>query len=219
MDKKQAEKIAGTLSSPSKMPCHGYSIPATRCITGAKLHEIEGSTCAGCYALKGNYRFSNVKSALEKRFRSLKNPKWVDALTTLILATNNPFFRWHDSGDIQSIEHLKRIVEVCKRTPQVKHWLPTREYKLVMDYLKSGETIPANLTIRFSAHMVDRAAPTGYGLPTSTVHTSDPSNPLQVLNSIPTKTHYCPAPKQSNTCGQCRACWDSTVSNVSYHIH
>lgn len=218
MDKKQAEKIAGTLSQPSKMPCFGYSIPATRCITGAKLHTIEGSTCHGCYAMRGNYRFSNVKNALELRYRSLSHPQWVDALTTLILATKNSFFRWHDAGDLQSVEHLKRIVEVCKRTPQVKHWLPTREYKIVMDYLKSGETIPVNLTIRLSAHMVDKAAPP-YGLPTSTVHTSQPDNSLQVFNSIPTKTHYCPAPKQENQCKDCRACWDSNVQNVSYHVH
>lgn len=218
MDKKQAEKIAGTLSSPSKMPCHGYSIPATRCITGAKLHEIEGSTCHGCYALKGNYRFSNVKNALEKRFRSLKNPKWVEAMVCLISSTNNPWFRWHDSGDLQSVEHLKRIADVARKTPNVKHWLPTREYRIVTEYLKT-ETIPTNLVIRLSAHMVN-AAPTVYAnLPTSTVHSSEPSNPLQVFNSIPNTTHYCPAPKQENQCKDCRACWDSNVANVSYHIH
>ena len=37
------------------------------------------------------------------------------------------YFRWHDSGDVQDLDHLRRIYEVCKLTPDVQHWMPTRE--------------------------------------------------------------------------------------------
>jgi hypothetical protein len=224
MDKKQAKSIAVGLSAPSKMPCHGYSIPAARCVTGAKLAKVGNSVCHGCYALKGNYRFGNVQRALEKRFEALQHPQWVAAMVCLILDTKNPFFRWHDSGDIQSVEHLAKIVEVCERTPSVRHWLPTREYKIVQDYLKSGAVIPANLTIRLSAHMRDTAPPSGYGLPTSTVHShgnapNGSANPLKIFQPIPASSRVCPAPTQGNQCRDCRTCWDSNVANVSYTAH
>lgn len=125
MNEQLATTIVGGLSLPSKMPCRGYSISALRCITGAKLRKVENSVCAKCYALRGNYRFSNVQDALERRYASLSNPQWVEAMTWLITNIEaSGYFRWHDSGDIQSIEHLEKIVAVCKATPAVKHWLP-----------------------------------------------------------------------------------------------
>ncbi len=62
------------------------------------------------------------------------------------------FHRWHDSGDLQSVEHLEKIIEVCRRTPQIQHWLPTRELAILR---ACRERIPANLTIRVSATMID----------------------------------------------------------------
>jgi len=29
----------------------------------------------------------------------------------------------------------------------------------------------------------------------------------------------CPAPKQDNACGDCRACWDPLVKNIAYGEH
>jgi hypothetical protein len=36
-------------------------------------------------------------------------------------------FRWHDSGDVQDLKHLAKIFKVARLTPNIKHWLPTRE--------------------------------------------------------------------------------------------
>ena len=59
---KEAKEITGGLSKPSKMPGPAYNLPASQCITGAKLVNVKGSTCSGCYALKGNYiRFPAVQ--------------------------------------------------------------------------------------------------------------------------------------------------------------
>ena len=62
MLKKEAKEITGGLSAPSKMPGPSFNLPAVACITGAKLVDVLGSTCSGCYALKGRYRFPNVRS-------------------------------------------------------------------------------------------------------------------------------------------------------------
>jgi len=71
MNKKEAIKITGGLSKPSKMPGPAFNLPAQACITGSKLVKIPGSVCSGCYALKGRYRFPNVKEALTRRLEGL----------------------------------------------------------------------------------------------------------------------------------------------------
>ena len=198
MLKKEARKITGGLSKPSKMPGPAYNLPAWHCQTGAKLRKIEGTPCFGCYAMKGRYRFSNVRAALERRLDSLDHPQWVTAMVALI--KGQPWFRWHDSGDIQSAQHLINIFEVCKLTPETRHWLPTRE-AWTSKYLSAK---PANLNLRFSMPMVDQA-PAGVWANTSTVV------------SGPGRT--CPAPDQDNECKDCRACWDLSVKNVAYGKH
>ena len=198
MLKKEAKEITGGLSKPSKMPGPAYNLPAWACITGRKLAQIPGTVCHGCYALKGRYRFSNVKSALARRLEALGHPSWVKAMTVLI--KGEKFFRWHDSGDLQGVAHLKAIFEVCNNTPETRHWLPTREAR----YLPlNHDSIPKNLTIRFSSHKIDQP-PVKYWPWTSTVSTRDSS---------------CPAQLQNNNCKDCRACWDRKISNVTYPKH
>jgi len=119
LSKKQAKEITGGLSVPSRMPGKAYSIPAKRCITGAKMRDIPGSICSGCYALKGRYGFQNVQDAQERRFQSLNDPRWIDAM--VVLVRGESWFRWHDSGDLQSVAHFGRIIEVCKRTPTLNN--------------------------------------------------------------------------------------------------
>ena len=198
MLKKEARKITGGLSLPSKMPGPAYNLPAQACITGAKLVQIPGSVCAGCYALKGRYNFSNVRLALARRLESLKHPQWVLAMTVLI--KGEAHFRWHDSGDLQSSWHLKRIFEVCEATPETSHWLPTREAKFLP---LNTDSIPKNLIIRMSSHRIDQK-PVKFWPWTSTVSTG---------------SFTCPASKQGNQCKSCRNCWDRKVDNVSYPKH
>ena len=198
MNLKEAKQITGGLSSPSKMPGYAYNLPATACITGAKLVKIPGSVCAGCYALKGRYRFPNVKEALSRRLASLTHPQWIPAMVVLI--DNTPWFRWHDSGDLQSVQHLINIFEVCKLTPETMHWLPTREAKFLP---LSTDSIPKNLIIRLSGHKIDRPA-AGFWPWTSTVVTEMKS---------------CPAKEQGNQCLDCRACWTRDVPNIAYGLH
>jgi len=197
---KEAKEITGGLTYTSKMPGPSYNTPASRCITGAKLRNVKNSVCSSCYALKGNYkRFPKVEEALEKRFKSLKRQAWVPAMAALI--KKHKYFRWHDAGDIQSMAHLENIFEVCRLTPDTRHWMPTREAKFLN--LMDPDIVPSNLIIRMSSHMIDQP-PVKFWPWTSTVTTADAS---------------CPAPKQGNKCGDCRACWDRSVSTVSYGKH
>jgi hypothetical protein len=210
---KQAEGIAHTLSKTSKMPCLSWSIPASRCNVGSKLAQVEGSTCSNCYACKGSYAWSTTQEALEKRYHAIFNPQWVEAMAKLISARSRDYFRWFDSGDIQGLVHLEKIVAVCNLTPETRHWLPTREFGVVREYLKKYGEFPDNLTVRLSAHFVDKPIPsmgeTLDTLPKSTVSTSEP----------PKGAVRCPSGSQGNKCLDCRHCWDKTVNCVDYKAH
>ena len=200
MKTKEALQITGSLSRPSKMPGFAYGIPAKECKTGSILRKVKGSTCEKCYALKGCYVFPQTQDAQYKRLNSIKHPAWVKAMTALINSKKSKFFRWHDSGDIQDLKHLAKIFEVARRSPDVAHWMPTRE-AWVKPYL---DRAPGNLVIRFSMPMVDQEAASSWP------HTS---------TVVSGAGRTCPAPDQDNACGACRACWDPSVRNVAYGKH
>jgi len=197
----------GGLSKPSKMPGWAYGIPAAECKTGKKLQNVEGSTCYGCYALKGCYVFKVVQEAQYRRLGSIKHPYWVQAMVHLLQSKKSKYFRWHDSGDVQDLKHLAKIFEVARRTPDVQHWMPTRE-AWVKPYLKYA---PSNLVVRFSMPMVNQK-PSKSWKHVSTVSTGD--HPWFGATS-----KMCPAPKQNNECKDCRSCWDPKVWNVTYAKH
>jgi hypothetical protein len=201
MLKKEAKEITGGLSAPGKMPEGSYNLPATACQTGQILAKVKDTPCSGCYALKGRYRFPNVKAALERRLKSLTHPRWVEAMAVLI--KGKKFFRWHDSGDLQSVQHLINIFEVCKLTPGTMHWLPTQERKFLP---LNTDSIPKNLLIRLSNAKNDTKPGNAWS------HWS-------TVVSAPSGGHLCPAPEQGNNCGSCRACWSRDVHEVQYKIH
>lgn len=208
---KEAKEITGGLSEPSKMPGRAYNLPAQSCRVGSILRRRSGSTCSRCYAYKGRYVFGTVQQALGRRLKALSHPRWVEAMSLLInhYGQKEPYFRWHDSGDLQSLEHLERIIEVARRTPGVKHWLPTREFGILKRFLDSGGQIPRNMVVRVSGVMID-SLPPDLGLPGSCVTST---------GEVPQGVYLCPALEQGNSCGSCRACWDPHVKVVAYKLH
>ena len=199
MNTKEAWQLVGGLSKPSKMPGWSIGIPAKECNTGSKLVNVKGSVCEGCYALKGCYVFAVVQKAQYKRLEAIQHPDWVEAMATLINSKKPDVFRWHDSGDVQDVDHLEKIFEVCRLTPSKRHWMPTRE-AWIKDHMHKA---PANLVVRFSSPMVDQG----------------PVKSWPNTSTVSTKSRSCPAPDNNNECGDCRACWDPLVKNIEYGKH
>ena len=204
--RKEALAIVVGLSKASKLPCPSYSLAASDCHTGSLLRkEVPTSICSKCYARRGNYMYPHMRAHFERRLQAIRHPDWVDAMVFLI--KDEPLFRWHDSGDLQDMAHLMNIVEVARRTPTTRHWLPTREYKLVTEFAEHNE-IPENLIIRLSAYNFEQRGPEAL------------AKKLGVLVSGVSKLDYnCPAPDQGNKCLDCRKCWDKRVFSVVYHRH
>jgi hypothetical protein len=230
----------GGFSSPSKMPCVSWSTDARDCRTGSKLAATEGTTCSGCYARKGMYVMPNTRAAMARRMATLREAlaspahaaQWVDtfadALNARLLATearlarglpvakDGRVFRWHDSGDLQGVAHLRLIVAVCEATPRVRHWLPTREAGYVRQFLADGGELPPNLNVRLSVPRID-AAPA----PVFRKLAEHPQVSLSGVhsNGAPAEGFTsCIAYAQGGECRDCRACWDTTT-DVSYPLH
>lgn len=215
------------LGEPGKIPGFSWGIPAFRCIRGAWLAEQPGIVCESCYARRGWYMARNVAKTQYARLEGLEHPLWAEAMTYLIGHCVSEHFRWFDSGDLQSTQHLAQIVEICRATPHVKHWLPTHEPCMVGLYLKSGGQIPDNLCIRISADYIESAPTTRtFGLPTSTVHRFK-GEPVPIPGAPRKASIECSAYRRTagygrritTSCGKCRACWDTRVQNVSYKKH
>jgi hypothetical protein len=213
---KAAKESVNISKGNSKMPGSTFAQDSFACKVGSRLAEVKGSVCESCYARRLQKIRPSVnqgwKANYEKATRLIAtNPEqWIKACVFQILRiadkTGELFHRWFDSGDLDSVAQLQAIIDVCHQTPYIKHWLPTRELELVRQWQAQGGVIPANLVIRLSAPMVDSKPVKGAN--TSTVH----------KQNAPVG-YACPARTQGNQCGDCRACWDASVPNVSYPKH
>jgi hypothetical protein len=212
MQVSQASLIVGGLSRPSKMPCHSFSLPARdTCPIGDLLAKHTGTVCALCYAdNRGRYAMPSTHIAQHRRLRILKRAiwlprlraRWIDAMVTLV--SRDPFFRWHDSGDIFSQAYLDLILDVIELTPGTKHWLPTKEIGIVS---RNRERILGleNLTLRVSEFLIGINGRKGRGFNTSSVSANVGVD--------------CKAPSQGGECKDCRACWDIDIKNINYKLH
>ena len=229
----------GGLSAPGKMPCNGWSIPATECKLGSLLRPIEGTTCSVCYAMGGSYCFPCVVAAMERRFDIVSDMapidrlEFIESMSELLrrkaantrkriasgksIGQDARFFRWFDSGDLQSADMLAMFCEIAEQTPTVAFWLPTRESGFVRQFLDAGGIIPPNLCVRLSIIRMDDGVPEAYQtlmrrnrqITYSGVHTTE----------NPETGETCIAYTQDGECRDCRACFTPSIAGISYPKH
>lgn len=165
----------------------------------------------------------NVRRALERRLVGISHPDWVEAMVVVIEhhCRKCPYFRWHDSGDIQSLKHLEDIVTIAERLPRIRFWIPTRERQFVKRFLAS-KACPRNLVIQVSEPLIREPRRHGGG---SFPNTSGVAPRMPVdewrkrVDENRRVLHHCPASLQSHKCEDCRACWDRRVKHVVFLQH
>lgn len=217
MKPSEAKAAHGGLGTPSKMPGSSYGLQALgHCAVGTALSKLPGTTCSSCYAAKGNYRQPVVRDAHERRAELMDtHPDWVRAIAWSIERESGGYHRWFDSGDLRKpgepihkgVERLLKITAVCRMTPEVKHWLPTREYTVVRQFDRDY-TRPSNLVIRMSTSFIGHRTDVG-----------GTGSGVWAEENRPPSGRLCPAPTQGNKCGECRSCWDKRVKFVWYRKH
>lgn len=245
----QARRIIGAAPSgqpfgkTSKMPGYSYGLDAFACKRGSILAKDPRSPCHRCYARRNFYAtWTPVVKNRRAHQAAILDPRWADAMVLLsehyLKPAGEVWFRMHDSGDLQSVQHLAAICDWAERCPWLNIWAPTHEPFIVAEYLGScGSVIPSNLVIRLSADYNDKP-PSWSGrvagmtraevqaalaeVPTSTTHSiastrEAPGNPVQVSDSRKDSVE-CRAHLRGHQCGNCRACWSPLVRNVSYPL-
>jgi hypothetical protein len=196
------------LSKTSKLDgILSWSLQALDTCPGSKdsLGELVPA-CQGCYATTGNYRFANVKKPREFNREDWQREGWINDMVESL--GNSRYFRWFDSGDMYSLDLAWKIYTVMLRTPEVKHWLPTRMYKFkkFRSVLGAMQALD-NVVVRFSSDSV-----TGEvieGLNTSTIFS----------DTVPEGATECQAYQHEGKCNGCRACYDKSVSVIAYKAH
>ena len=167
-----------------------------------------------------------VKAAQRKRYvwvrECLKSEEgthsFVSTMVEVIRRTGNPYFRVHDSGDLFSPAYVWAWVRIVQALPGVRFWFPTRSWRpLTMSRVSPATKVAwelallalsaePNVTVRPSALFFNAPAPRIPGLAAGSTAASDGS-------------FTCPASRQNNECGDCRACWDAPQSAISYRAH
>ena len=237
IDDRPVNHETSLLSQTHDMACYSWSLPAGYSCPMAVYGY--GAICSHCYATLNRYLMPNVMRAQWLRFVwlrfALKNnvnvfvSTMVDAISSHCVTV--PYFRWHDSGDLFSVSYVRAVIAVCKRTPNVKHWFPTRSWqvnggkahRLHSNWHKALLELASlqNVSVRSSAIRFDESAPsTPYGHGSAAYTDADGvNNGIVVLDNVVHKA--CPKSiKHGGTCASenCRSCWDDD-EHVAYLVH
>ena len=184
-----------------------WSLEAGQTCPGSyKLDGTLVDACSGCYAKAGNYRFSNVKAPRQHNRQDWKRDDWEQDMIQEL--DNDRYFRWFDSGDIYHPKLAEKIYNICQATPWVKHWIPTRSYKIpkIKAILEQLNELP-NVVVRYSSDSITGEYKNHHG---STIVPTPDWNDSNI--------HICQAYLHGK-CNKCRSCWDKSVKTVGYVAH
>jgi len=213
------------LTKTTAMSCWSWSLPAEFSCPGMVARD-ERDICHGCYAQIGFYTFDAVAEAQAARYAWTRHclrtaagrRLWIDTMVRAISqCATNGYFRWHDSGDCFSAAYTRMIREVCKRTSDIKHWIPTRSWRLAWGprVLRTLHALP-NVVVHPSAISFGDSPPTIEGLGKgSTAHLAGEPCPKgsRVCPKSTNETEY----KSCEEAG-CRTCWHNSNS-ASFLVH
>ena len=200
------------LSDVDAMPGLSWGQPAGpgKC---AIVNMRRKGICKRCYALKGRYRFQNVKQAQAWRWEWWHNKPENEVIETLVsLIRFESYFRLFDSGDFCHVPCAWRWVRICSRLPQTRIWIPTRVWQLEAyhDPLRALNLMP-HVCVRLSNKNVDEAVPD---------EVKELLN-IHTVGEVHSHENF-KCPKQihgSCTKAGCVGCWDKSEEYITYQEH
>jgi hypothetical protein len=162
--------------------------------------------CLGCYATQGFYHMPDAISLRKSNKEDWQTDDWVARMVKAL--SKQKKFRWFDSGDLYSVDLAWKIYDVCRLTPHVKHWLPTRMHKFekYINVLGALSCLP-NVVVRYSADNVEEQIE------------GDTTSMVIKTHEHRRGVHVCPSSLQAGKCNTCTACWDKGVKVVAYVAH
>lgn len=205
---KSNEINMGNKNSKTGVACLNLAFPVCTCREDAPCKE-------GCYAGKGCQQMATVQAAYYRNLRLYNDDpdNFFEQVYCKVKFAGLPKVRWFDSGDIVDAEFFARMVELCKKTPDVKHMAFTKKYEIVNDYIDKNGNLPDNLNVIFSAWHKLWKVPNPHGLGVAYVDFKD-----KTLNpEWPQNAFVCPG--RESTCSACGACWSKNLKAVVFHQH
>lgn len=199
------------LSKTSKLGCLSWSLQAFETCPGSIDKGEVVDACKFCYARRGMYHMPDVKRVRAENKEDWQSVDWVDRMVQSLAKQTH--FRWFDSGDMYSITLAERILEIMKRTPHVKHWLPTRMHKfekfksVLFDMMQLDNVCVRLSGDSVSGDILDVNVPNSTITPWASFHHGNP------------EVFECGAYQRAGKCGDCRACWDKEVKTIAYPYH
>ena len=208
--KPKVYKMSVKLSITSKLDgIRSWSLQALETCPGSiESPGVLVDACKGCYATTGNYNYPNVKAPRAFNKEDWQRLTWVEDMVQALDADR--YFRWFDSGDMYSLGLAEKMLEVMKRTPWVKHWLPTRMHKFPKFALVLAEMQAlSNVMVRPSSDSIRGEFIVG-------THGS-----VIVENAavVPEGVTLCRAYENAGKCSGCRACYNKEVPVIAYPAH
>lgn len=168
-----------------------------------------------CYALKGRYRFQNVKERHLHNYKAyLESPQ--EYFSAIKKEINNglvsySYFRWHASGDIVDEAYFAGMVQTANELPGTSFLAFTKKFEIVNEYIRNGGVIPSNLHIVLSAWGDVFKFENPYNLPVAHVRFRDEN----LNKGIP-----CTASECSGDCTTCLQCWNiKSGESVVFNKH
>ena len=203
-----------------------WSLNARKSCPGSK--NPDGTivdVCQGCYATKNMYNFPVVIAARDYNQQDYQKADWVDRMVKQV--SKYDYFRWFDSGDVETPELAKKIRAVMLATPNTQHWLPTRSDKIekIQDVLTRGRTSIygrgvnyisdlTNVSLRISADHVGLNNKERPGVNSYVI------NPGDLFECKRQGIFLCPVTSPGSTqksCDTCTMCY--TDKPVAYLVH
>lgn len=195
-------------NSKTGKACLNLAFPVVTCRPDAPCK-------AECYAGKGCQQIATVQGAYYRNLRLYyDNPdNFFEQIYCKIKFSGLPKVRWFDSGDIADAEFFERMIELYKKTPDVKHMAFTKKYEIVNEYIDKHGALPDNFNVMFSAWHKLWAVPNPHNLPVAYVDFKD-----KTLNpEFPKSAFVCPG--RESTCSACGVCFNKKVKAVLFHQH
>lgn len=196
------------ISKTSKLNAKSWSLQAWETCPGSRDSNGEAvAACEGCYARGGFYRMPNVIQARKDNRKAWREETWVAEMVEAL--KKQSLFRWFDSGDIYHPALAEKIFTIISRTPHVKHWLPTRAYKIpkIKAVLNKIDALP-NVAVRYSSDSINGEFEPFMG---STIVRSEVEAPAGVI--------VCGAYTRGGKCGDCSECYNKSVKVIGYVAH
>lgn len=195
-------------NSKTGIACLNIAFPVCTCREDAPCKDK-------CYACKGTQQMCKVQAAYYRNLRLYyDNPdEFFEQVYYKVKFSGLPKVRVFDSGDFPDYDFLVRLVNVCKKTPNVKWMAFTKKYEIVNEYIDKYGDLPDNLNILFSAWDVLWNVPNPHGLGVAYVDFND----KRMNPEFPKGAFVCPG--RASTCSACGACFSKKVKAVVFKEH